>query len=121
MTDGLVCLILRAQQIVHEILKGIFLFQEIDFIGSTGLRAQEGDTLNPYHRYPELGTCMEVVKAKPSVFLMRKLNAREEGSELLKIVHGTGLRTRVAFVPPDSQPLTTHCFAPSYALCISNW
>lgn len=120
MTDGLVRLTLRAQQIVHEILKGIFHFQEIDFTGSVGLGAQEWDTLNPDHRYPELGTCMEVMKAKPSVFLMRKLNAREEGSELLKIVHGTGLGTRVAFVPPDSQPLTTHCFAPSYALCISN-
>lgn len=35
-TDGLVYLILRAQQIVHEILKGVFLFQEIDFTGGGG-------------------------------------------------------------------------------------
>lgn len=51
------------------------LFQEIDFIG--GGKIHELDVFNLYHRYLESGTSLEVLKAKPSVFLMITLSARE--------------------------------------------
>lgn len=101
-TERLVYLILRAQQINQEVLKGLFLFQEIDFTGERGV-AHEWDAFNLYHRHSELGSCLEVMKAKPSIFLMIKLSAREDGGELLKITHGIGLRTRAASALPNSQ------------------
>lgn len=43
--DRLAYLILRAQQIVHEIIKGIMgllLFQEIDFVSGVGVGGRRG-------------------------------------------------------------------------------
>lgn len=44
---------------------GIFLFQEIDFTGGVVVVVYEWDAFNPYHRYPDLGTSSEVLRATP--------------------------------------------------------
>ena len=113
-------LILRAQQTVHKIIKGIMgVFSSKYFIFFFFLvMVHKWGAFNPYHRYPELGTSLDVITAKSPIFLMIKLSAREEGSELFKTAHWIRVRTRTDFTPPDSSP-TAHCFAPSYALCIS--
>lgn len=87
-TNRLIYLILRAQQIVCDIIKGImeiFFFQEKISFGAGGI--YEWDAFNPYYRYTELQTSSEVIKAKSPIFLMIKLNVREDGSEPLKATH----------------------------------
>lgn len=84
-------LILRAQQTVHKIIKGImgifsrkyFIFVFFFFL----VRVPKWDAFNPDHRYPDLGTSLDVITAKSPLFLMIKLGAREEGSELFKTAH----------------------------------